>query len=124
MTSEELRQIPVYYRKTFEKALEDAARTKERCDEQPKKQFQSEFSKKGGQAPKADTLQKFVMDNVRGRPRITEPQLLELLKENRRIFEVNAEEISFDKPNGAQKSVPISALKDRLYRAKKKIKSR
>jgi hypothetical protein len=120
LKSEQLRQIPVYYRKTFEKALDDAAGTIARCDELSK----DRFSRKGGRAPKADTLQKFIMDTVGERPRITEPQLLELLKETRRVFEVNAEEISFDKPNGAQKSVPLSALKDRLYRAKKKTNSR
>jgi hypothetical protein len=120
LQSEELRQIPVYYRKTVEKALEDAAGTKETCDQQ----FQSEFSRKGGQAPKADALQQFIMDSVRNRPLITAPELLELLKENRRIFQLNEEEIYFDKLNGEQKSVPLSALKHRLYRAKKKIKSR
>jgi hypothetical protein len=53
------------------------------------------------------------------RPGITESELLECLKNNRRIFQLNGEEVYFDKPNGAQKSVPLSALKDRLYRAKK-----
>src|SRR5271169_2967738 len=105
LESEQLRQIPVYFRKTLEKALEDAERTKERCDEQPKQQFQTEFSRKGGKAPKADALQRFTLDKVRYCPDMTEPVLLELLKENRRIFQVNAEEICFDKPNGAQKSV-------------------
>ena len=101
LESEALRQLPVYFRKSLEKALEDAARTKERCDEQPKRQFQSEFSRKGGRALKADALQQFIMDKVRYRPKITEPELLELLKANRRIFQMNAEEIYFDKPNGA-----------------------
>ena len=124
LESEQLRQVPVYPRKSWEKALEDAARTKQRYDAQSNCQFQIEFSRKGGKAPKPDALQQFIMDSVRKNPDLTEPELLKLLKENRRMFGVNEEEICFDKPNRALKSVPLSALKDRLCRAKKKINSR
>jgi hypothetical protein len=124
LEAERLRQVPVYFQKPLEKALEDAARTGERLYEQSKVQFHTEFSRKGGKAPKHDVLQQFILSRVRTRPRMTESELLGLLKENRRVFNINEEEISFDKPNGAEKSVPISALKDRLSRAKKKINSR
>jgi len=48
---------------------------------------------------------------------------LELLKENH-AFDIEDDQIFFAKPNGAQKSVNLSALKDRLCRAKKKCNSR
>src|SRR5271169_6269137 len=60
--SEQSRRIPVYFRKSVEKALEDAAAAKERCDRQSKGQFQTEFSRKGGRASKADLLQQFILD--------------------------------------------------------------
>jgi hypothetical protein len=123
LTSEEVRQIPVYYRKTLEKALEDAAGAKERCDEQAKGQFQTEFSRKGGRAQKFDPLQQFILEKVRSNLNMTEPMLLDCLRENH-DFDIDGEEISFGKANGATKSVAVSALKDRLHRAKKKINSR
>jgi hypothetical protein len=69
-------------------------------------------------------LQQFIIKHVRRRPSLTESKLLDLLKDNDGILQMNEEEVYFYKPNGALKSVPISALKDRLYRAKKKINSR
>jgi hypothetical protein len=87
--------------------------------EENEKLFKVEFSRKGGTAPKPDALQQFIISLLRGRPALTESQLLAHLCENRRVFEVKEEEICFDKPDGSLKSVPISALKDRLYRARK-----
>jgi hypothetical protein len=124
LESEQTRQVPVYWRKSLELALEDAARTKQWCDEQPRAHFQTEFSRKGGKASKADALQRFIMERLQCRPQLTEQELLGLLKDNRREFDVNGEEISFDQSNRAQKSVPRTALKDRLHRARKKFNSR
>jgi hypothetical protein len=88
--------------------------------EKNEKLFKVEFSRKGGTAPKPDVLQQFIISLLRRTPALTEPQLLARLGENRRLFDVRDEEICFDKPDGTRKSVPISALKDRLYRARKK----
>jgi hypothetical protein len=85
LESEQSRGASLYSQKSLPKALEDAARAKELVDEQSKGQFQTEFSRKGGRASKADALQQFIMDSVRARRNMTEAALLELLKQNRRI---------------------------------------
>jgi hypothetical protein len=108
-------RLPVYFQKTVEKALEDAERATIL--------FHSEFSRTGGRAPKPDALEQFIEDLVQKRPFVTQSKLLELLKENH-AFDIEDDQIFFAKPNGAQKSVNLSALKDRLCRAKKKCNSR
>jgi hypothetical protein len=111
LESERLRQIPIGYWSSFDKALELAEKSEEL--------FKVEFSRKGGAAPKTDALQQFIIRCIRSRSALTESQLLASLRENRRVFDVREEEVCFDKPDGSRKSVPISALKDRLYRARR-----
>src|ERR1035437_6988946 len=106
LESEALRRVPVRCRKLLEQALEDA--------ESRKILFQSEFSRRGGRTPKPDALQRFIIDIVRKRPSLTESELLGLLRENH-DFDIEDEQIFFTKSNGAEMSVDLSALKDRLY---------
>ena len=111
LESERLRQVPIGYWSSFDKALEAAEKSEEL--------FKLEFSRKGGTAPKTDALLQFIIGCIRCEPALTERDLLARLRENRRVFEVGAEEVCFDKRDGSRKSVPISALKDRLYRARR-----
>jgi hypothetical protein len=119
--------------------------------EQSKRQLERGFARRGGRAVKSDPLQDFILAALRIKPNITAPQLLDDLKRAAQpggpIEEVDDEVIAFidvkdkrrsmEKPeghpirkgNGGRKpqvvgrSARISGLKDRLSRARKKLKS-
>lgn len=128
MRSENVRGVPIKSQKPLEQALADAA--------EAKNIFQREFSRKGGCAPRCDALQSLIQEIVVENPRITQGQLLRELKCARwagtipsvdEESEVKADEprmIHFVDDNGTPKTAPVSGLKDRLYRAKRKIASR
>jgi hypothetical protein len=125
LQSEALRQVPVYFQKSFEGALESAAVSKVRFQKSGAKNFQSDFSRKGGTASKTDALQKLILEKVRVNPEITERQLLDHLREKCVGIVVTdiddtLGEIDFDN-DGRQKTARITGLKDRLSRAKKTI---
>jgi hypothetical protein len=82
--SESLRQVPVYNQKSFAGALETAANIKADLLKGAVKTFQSDFSKRGGTAPKADALQRLILEIVQRKPSITEPGLLREL-ENKKL---------------------------------------
>jgi len=134
------RYIPGKYQITLEAALEEAEK------------FKRHFSRRGGRADKTDALQDFITAVLRVEPNITVTQLLDKLKLAARpggpIEEVTEKDISFveprDKERALQKreedatrkgrggraplesvsrSAPISGLKDRLSRVRKKLKS-
>jgi len=123
--SESIR-LPIYYQKSFTHALEIAAKNKEYFLEAAASNFQVDFSKKGGAAPKADALQKIILEIVQRKPSITEPELL-LELENRKflgtISDIDHGDGFIEFQNGDQrfKRARISGLKDRLSRAKKKF---
>jgi len=109
------------------------------------------FARRGGRAAKSDPLQDFILAALRIKPNITAPQLLDDLKRAAQpggpIEEVDDEVIAFidvkderrsmEKPEGhpirkgkggrkpqvVGRSAQISGLKDRLSRARKKLKS-
>jgi hypothetical protein len=114
MSSEQRRSVPVYCRKNLDTLMEDAERIRTRLY----KLFVAERARKGGSAQKADALTHFLRRLVARKRWIAVPEVLQRLKEHRE-FQVNSEEIAFTASNGHQKSVPISALKDRLSRTKK-----
>jgi hypothetical protein len=125
--SESLRQVPVYNRKSFARALETAAKTKADILKTAAESFQSGFSKRGGTAPKADALQRLIVEIVQRKPNITEPELLGEL-ENKKLqgiitdIDHDLNLVEFRNNNDGQlKKAPISGLKDRLSRAKKKL---
>jgi hypothetical protein len=123
MTSEELRGVPLRNRKSTAQAFADVAGTWTHVEEGTKRRYRFEFARKGGRAPKADGLQLFIVAKVCAMPKLTVRGLLSILA-NHRDFEVVDGCIAFDKGNGAEKLVPVRALKDRLCRAKKKMHSR
>ncbi len=125
LRSEVSRHVSSYSQKSFEKALEIAADSKVRFERNAAKSFQSAFSRKGGRAPKTDALQKLILETAGKNPSITEKDLLADF-ENRKlgpvIVDIDYELGTIDFNNDGQtKSARISGLKDRLFRAKKKI---
>jgi len=128
MRSETLRQVPIYSQKTLEQALADAERLRNA--------FQSDFSRKGGSAPRCDALQSLIEAIVVENPKITQGQLMRELRRDRAVGIVTsideksdaladgAKEIHFVDEDGTPKAASVSGLKDRLSRAKRKIASR
>jgi hypothetical protein len=114
--------VPVPYQKSFESMLENAERAKQRV--------LAHQGQKGGRAKKIDALQELIISLVRVRPTMTVSQLLEAFEREPRgvIIEIVAGQISFAQPNGTpegrMKEAAVSALKDRLSRARKKLNSR
>jgi hypothetical protein len=129
------RYPPAEYQISLEAALLEAEESKRR------------FSRRGGRADKSDALQDFIIAVLRKQPKITVAQLLDKLRLAAQpggpIEEVTNEEIAFvqqmnkrvrrgatregqggrEPREGASRSAPITGLKDRLSRARKKLKS-
>jgi hypothetical protein len=130
------RYIPAKYQISLEAALVEAEQSKRH------------FSQRGGRADKSDALQDFILAVLRKQPKITVTLLLEKLRLAAQpggpIEEVTNEEIAFveqmnkrarwgatregqggrEPRESASRSAPISGLKDRLSRARKKLKRR
>jgi hypothetical protein len=99
--------------------------------------FQGDFSRKGGRAAKTDALQLLIIEIVRGQTDVTGRELLRKLREMAKeghevVIRIDekpqllcdqAPQVHF-KGRGTDKTAPVSGLKDRLSRAKKKIVSR
>lgn len=121
------RGIAVRFQKTFEFALADAERSKERFG----------LALKGGKAGKVDALQKLILEIVRLEPDISRARLLEKLaglQGGEVIDEIAGGKIYFrsadtEKASGTKNAkekvisyaAKIPALKHRLTRARKKI---
>ena len=91
--------------------------------ERKKRLHHREFSQRGGRAPKPDRLQRLINHLVQRRPLITRGELeaeLRMREKSYPITEIFQGEILLE--DG--KSIPLSGLKDRLSRAKKKLESR
>jgi hypothetical protein len=128
MRSEIDREVSARSQKTLEQALADAEETKHTV--------QSNFSRKGGTTAKCDALQSLIREIVLKYPKITTRQLFHELKGARwagTIVSIDEEDdvladearmIHFVNDKGRQKTSPLSGLKDRLFRARKKINSR
>jgi hypothetical protein len=125
--SEILRQVPIKSRKSIGQALADA--------EKMRHFYQSAFARKGGKAFKGDALQSVIEEIVLKNPTLTIRQLCFRLKDQigqgtvtsiDKESDVRADEprmIHFEEDNGKRMLASLSGLKDRLFRAKKKIKS-
>jgi hypothetical protein len=128
MRSETLRQVPIYSQKTLEQALADAEKTKNT--------FQSDFSRKGGKAPKCDALQSLIRRIVHRKPNINNQQLLYRLKKEigegtvvsiegkSEVLADGIRKIHFQDRDGTPKTASLSGLKDRLSRVKKNIRAK
>jgi hypothetical protein len=119
--------VPVKWMKSLERVFAHA--------EVSRAIFQAAFSRKGGKVSKADALQCVIEELVNGQPKIAARQLIctlrKMAKEHPVIVKVDQQasllasktaKVYFE-DNGEQ-TAPVSGLKDRLYRAKKKILSR
>jgi hypothetical protein len=95
--------------------------------EELRQRFIGQHSRKGGHARKADTLQELIEQFVRDNPAITRPQLLEKVRAHQDIepiHEIDEGVIFFSTHDGRTKQTPVVGLKDRLRRAKQKLRSR
>jgi hypothetical protein len=114
------RAVPLASQFSFETALEDADRVGHR--------FSKQLARKGGTARKADALQLLIEKIVTRQPDFSENQLLEKLEAyqgTRTIIQAIEDGIiHFTSNSGKHKEAPISGLKDRLTRARKKVRSR
>ena len=93
------------------------------------------LARKGGKAPKGDALQELILAIVRKDPRISEKQLLDMLAgeagadvvtsidEPSNLLAGDTPCIHFDNDDGRPKIASVQGLKDRLSRAKRKIKN-
>ncbi len=130
IASEAKRRVSVRSQISFEKALEDAAKAKRR--------FIGQQARSGGKAAKAGPLRKIIIDIVRQNPEIDAAGLLEELRHRQGdgiIDEIDETYIHFrhagkTAPRHGDEvietsvisvSTPISGLKHRLTRARKKI---
>jgi hypothetical protein len=127
LNSEQLRAVPVKSQNTLEQALADAAESKIT--------IQRFFPRKGGKQAKPDALQKVIEKIVKKAPKITGHKLLHEFADAEWAETVTKIEkkdealagvamIHFVEENGTPRVAPVSGLKDRLSRAKKKILSR
>lgn len=147
---EELLGLPVKNRQTLEKAVDDAHQEESRLrlavsalddagqeesrtrwelfkkDGQTVKAHFREFSRKGGLAAKADFLNGLIQERVSEQPSLNHIQLLDKLisEGDVELDPADDETIIVWDDNEKGKKIPISGLKDRLFRAKKKIKLR
>jgi hypothetical protein len=124
------RLLPFGLRKSFEQALAEA--------EEAKKIIVSKFSSKGGRIGRVDALQSLIQTLVLEIPQITVTQLLGRLEKKKEegegiISSIDSEdamlagdvaEIHFVDDDETPKTASIAGLKDRLSRAKQKLKSR
>ena len=111
------RAVPVACQFSLEKALEDAERARQR--------FLAHQARKGGTTCKSDALQDLIHEVVTRRPGISAKELLEALRgHGPPVEDIDGGTIYFANRDGSHKEAPISGLKDRLTRARKKLKSR
>jgi hypothetical protein len=125
LSAEAAMRVPVRNRKSLEQILARA--------EKSKTIFQRAFSRNGGKASKPDALHRVIIEIVLNEPDINPRQLLhkirKMAKDGHPVVSLvgqksglicdQAEQIHF-KDNGKLQMAPVSGLKDRLSRAKKK----
>ena len=111
-------QVPARYQCSLEYNVEDAADFRKR--------ILADQASKGGKAPKGDALQGRIESLVARNPYITAKALLNQLHTEcpgDLIEEIVDGDIAFKENDGTSKKASITGLKDRLSRAKKKMKS-
>lgn len=122
LASEERRGIATHDQLTVEAALESADSAKGRF----RPALISEIASKAGRASKGDGLTKIILSMVKRDPDLALPALLDRLAAMQgpglEIEEINDTTITLSTRNDGIKEVPISGLKDRLSRAKRKAR--
>jgi hypothetical protein len=107
---------PLKYRRTLEQAFADAEQGG----------LRKPIARKGCMKAKTDSLQQLVLKAVWEERDIDERRLFFWIKDQlggETIFSINHEKIEFLNYNGKLKKAPVSGLKDRLSRAKRRINS-
>jgi hypothetical protein len=117
MAAEAQRPLPTRWQVSIYDALREA--------ETAKSGILFEQSRRAGSVEKIDALQAFIIGAVRTNGSITLPQLLDRLHGQQQpggwLEDIDRETISFLDAKHRSKSAPVSGLKDRLCRARKKI---
>jgi len=120
---DELLGRQLIYRKSLEGVVEERERDR-RAMELVKQNARHELAVKGGTARKKDALQNLIEREIAHRPDIGVGGLLQMLKAQSPgsvIAQIDTNEGDIELRDG--KCVPVSGLKDRLYRARKFLKS-
>jgi len=127
VSSEVERQLPLGWRRSFEKALADAGNAQ--------KLALSDFSRGGGRKRKSDTLQELIVRIVCEAPDISEKELYQKLRgaegegvvfsidDDSLVLKGDRGMIHFEDHDGEKKAASVDGLKDRLSRAKKIIRA-
>ena len=118
LRAEQIEEVPIRHQTSLYKALEDAERTGKR--------FLMEHASKGGKAKKPDALQLLIEKIVVREPSISVRQLesqLEAYQGIDIIDDIDDGSIWFTNGDSLREA-KLSGLKDRLSRAKRKLKSR
>jgi hypothetical protein len=120
MAAETQRRLPIPWQISIYEALRTAETTK--------RQFLAEQSRRAGSAEKTDALQMFIIEAMRANRPITAVELLDKLRQAQQpgglIEDIDEEVISFVDVKGRGKTARVSGLKDRLFRARKKLDRR
>lgn len=126
VNSEEFRGVPLRQQQSFAQALEKAVKAKEIAI--------TALARKGGSAPKGDALQELILKIARKNLDINQTQLLHMLRgaagagvvtsidKPSDLLAGDTPSIHFVEDDGRPKTAPVRGLKDRLSRAKRKIK--
>ena len=107
---------PLKFRRTLEQAFADAEQGG----------LRKTIARKGCMKAKTDSLQQLVLKAVWEERDIDERQLSFWIRDQLgggTIFSINQKTIEFVNYNGKLKKAPVSGLKDRLFRAKRRINS-
>jgi len=125
MRSEAIR-VAFRNQKSLDQALADAEQSAiivQRNPEDAERVRRRSMSRKGGSVPKTDALQMLIQVCVREAPEINRRKLWHRLRQELgrgTITAIDAQRIEFRTSNGKFKISPVSGLKDRLSRAKRK----
>ena len=113
---------------SFEEASAQEEQTAQKVEDQIKQRVVSDFGRRGGSVEKVDALQSFILSVVAKKPSIGVSELLDVIRDaagpDRPIVDTDEDSISFVGAKDRLREAPIAGLKDRLWRAKKKLKSK
>jgi len=111
---------------SFEEAIAEEEQTAHKVERQIKQRVVSDLGRRGGSVEKVDALQSFILSAVERRPSIGVPELLDRIRDaagpGGPIVDVDEDSISFVGAKGRLREASIVGLKDRVRRAKKKLK--
>jgi hypothetical protein len=123
-----MRGAPVKNRMTLDGALAAEEQTALKSADHLEARVVSRRARRAGSVEKVDALQSFINSVVEKRPKIIVPELVDKIRAEAgsggAIVDLDERYIWFVGAHDQSRSATISGLKDRLSRAKKKIKSK